>query len=271
MKKRAESDARNEQEELPGLRERASGIGDAMAALPPGWHLVVLLASLLTLGILIVTVSVPIRKEVLVLLIWADTAVCGVFFVDFILMLRKSRNKLRYFMTWGWVDLISSVPLLHHARWLVAARVVRIFRLIRGWQSGAYLVQTLTGKIRQTTGFAIGMMTILLMVFASTAILIAEIDARGSVINTPGEAIWWTVVTMTTTGYGDLVPVTDLGKVVAGVTMILGLLLIGTFTALVASSLVATEGELEKAQLESLRQELDALRQSVQEENDKKV
>jgi voltage-gated potassium channel len=62
-----------------------------------------------------------------------------------------------------------------------------------------------------------------------------ERDAPGASITTPGNAVWWAIVTVTTVGYGDYVPITTGGKVTASVVLMLGILTIAVVTATVAS------------------------------------
>jgi voltage-gated potassium channel len=66
-----------------------------------------------------------------------------------------------------------------------------------------------------------------------------ERHAPGSNIHTLGESVWWSVVTVTTVGYGDYTPVTVDGRVTAGFIMAVGLLTLAVLTAQVASSFVA--------------------------------
>jgi len=65
------------------------------------WNLAVLLTSFGTVITLGLSISVPIPKDVEVLLVWADTAICLVFFVDFLLMLHWANNKWGYLLKWG--------------------------------------------------------------------------------------------------------------------------------------------------------------------------
>ena len=57
-------------------------------------------------------------------------------------------------------------------------------------------------------------------------------------VETFGDGIWWALVTITTVGYGDITPLTTLGRVVAGFLMILGLGLIATITAIVSAKFI---------------------------------
>jgi voltage-gated potassium channel len=62
-----------------------------------------------------------------------------------------------------------------------------------------------------------------------------ERDAPGASITTPGNAVWWAIVTVTTVGYGDYVPITTGGKITASVVLMLGIVTIAVVTATVAS------------------------------------
>ncbi|WP_081898445.1 potassium channel family protein [Herbidospora cretacea] len=77
--------------------------------------------------------------------------------------------------------------------------------------------------------------TLVLGLAASLAILRAERDAPGATILTFGDAIWWAVTTMTTTGYGDTYPVTPDGRLIASALMLGGVALLGVVTATLAS------------------------------------
>jgi len=77
---------------------------------------------------------------------YADTGICGLFFLDFLSSLRRSENRWRYLRTWGWLDLASSIPAFHLARWGRAARVVRIIRVLRGVRATKILGQLVVAR-----------------------------------------------------------------------------------------------------------------------------
>jgi voltage-gated potassium channel len=76
---------------------------------------------------------------------------------------------------------------------------------------------------------------VLLGFVASLAVLDAERDAPDATLTTFGEAVWWTVTTISTVGYGDRYPVTTEGRVVAAALMVAGIALLGVVTASIAS------------------------------------
>jgi hypothetical protein len=69
------------------------------------------------------------QKAVLAL---ADNLVCVLFFGDFLHTLYKAPNRLSYFLRWGWLDLLSCVPMVDSLRVTRLARILRIVRLLRG-------------------------------------------------------------------------------------------------------------------------------------------
>jgi len=84
-----------------------------------------------------------------------------------------------------------------------------------------------------------------------------------------GDGIWWALVTITTVGYGDITPVTTLGRVVASSLMLLGLGLIATITAIVSAKFIqnfvdhhTNDDVLEK--LDELQLELDDIKKKLQ-------
>ena len=59
---------------------------------------------------------VPLSPSTREILQWADTAVCGLFFIDFVIQLARARNRWQYFMRWCWIDLLSSIPMVEPLR-----------------------------------------------------------------------------------------------------------------------------------------------------------
>jgi voltage-gated potassium channel len=76
----------------------------------------------------------------------------------------------------------------------------------------------------------------------SFSLYVAE-NGVNAAVETPLDAIWWGITTMTTVGYGDVVPVTFPGRVAAAILMLLGIALFGVITATVTGLLVITEEE----------------------------
>lgn len=192
----------------------------------------------------------------------ADVAVCALFFVDFCVSLVRADRKWRYLYTWGWVDLLSSVPVVSALRLGRVARVARILRVLRGVRATRLLSGALIQRRAQSVFFAALLISLLLIVFASVAVLQFE-TAPESNIKDGADALWWSFVTITTVGYGDRFPVTAEGRVVAVILMTAGVGMFGTFSGLMASWFLAPRARHEESEISELREEIRLLRQDL--------
>lgn len=188
-----------------------------------------------------------------------DTLVCGVFFIDFLLQLFRAENKLKYLISWGWIDLLSSIPMLDFLRWGRAVRIIRIFRVIRGLKSAKLITKTILEKRSQSTVLAIILVFFVLISVSSISVLHFE-SAAGGNIKTAGDAIWWAVASVTTVGYGDKFPITTEGRILAALLMTAGVGLFGTISGLVASSLIVPSKPKNEIEEHNLRKELDEIK-----------
>ncbi len=228
-----------------------------------GPYLLFMLAlSLFALFILGVDVLFRLDPRTHTIIEYLDLGVCLLFFADFLITFHRAQSKAGYFFKWGWLDLLSSIPMVDALRWGRLARVLRIVRVLRGLRSAKVLVDSVLARKAQSGALAAGLLTLLLTVFASIAILQLE-TAPESNIRTAEDALWWTVTTLTTVGYGDLYPVTSEGRLLAGLVMVAGVGLFGAFSGLVASWLLRPAERQQDTELVQLRDEVRALREEL--------
>jgi voltage-gated potassium channel len=194
---------------------------------------------------------------------YADTAICGLFLLDFVLSFRRAKNRWHYFRTWGWLDLVSSIPAFQLARWGRAARLVRIVRILRGVRATKILGQLALARKTESAFLAVTLVAMLLVVMASLSILQVE-NTENSNIRTAEDALWWAMTTVTTVGYGDRYPVTTEGRAVAAVLMCAGVGLFGTFSGFLAAWFMAPEAKREEREIDALREEVRQLRIAVE-------
>lgn len=211
-------------------------------------NIIVFFLSLYVIVALIIDTFFPLSKEMSTLLHEIDYIICFIFFIDFLHRLFTAKSKLEY-MRWGWIDLVSSIPM----NVFLTGRLFRIFQLIRvlrAIRSIEYLSHYfLKNKIKSAFTSA-AILAFLTIVFSAIGILQVEKDAPGATITTAENALWWAYVTITTVGYGDMYPVTSEGRIIAAVLMTVGVGLFGTFTAYVASWFVAKKVEEDEEQKE---------------------
>jgi voltage-gated potassium channel len=164
-----------------------------------------------------------------------DYFVWAAFAVEYAVKLRLAVDR-RSFARHHLLDLaVVAVPILR------PLRLADLFRFVRLGRVSVVLGDGLKrGKAMLTHhGFHFVLMSVTAIVFASAALEdVLERHAPGSTIHNFGDGLWWAIVTVTTVGYGDKVPVTGAGKFVAVALMLTGIGLVGFLTATVASFFV---------------------------------
>lgn len=252
------------------VRKRlSSGVAafDREASVP--YQLFMLTLCIYAIGALAAETLGAVDPDVSVIIDYADLAVCFVFFLDFLLCVYKAKgSRWRYFLTWGWLDLLSSVPALDVARWGRLARVFRIFRVLRGLRMSQIVAGLVMKHRAQSTVLVSALAALILTVTCSVAILRFE-DGQDSNIRTGGDAIWWAFATITTVGYGDRYPVTAEGRVVAAILMTAGVGLSSTVAAFLAAWFLQPSRREEDKEDKALQRELALLRASVDRLNPK--
>jgi voltage-gated potassium channel len=222
--------------------------------------LFILLISIFALVILAADAFFVSNAETRRVLRYADIVLCVVFFIDFLYCFAKAKSKRHYMLTWGWLDLISSIPAIDALRWGRAGRVVRVLRVLRGVRSARILMRFILEKRAQSAALAATLASILVIALASIAVL--EFERGGGEaanIHSAEDALWWSIVTLTTVGYGDYYPVTAGGRVVAIGLMATGVALIGTWAGIAASWFLETTEDKQEDDIAALRREVGAL------------
>ena len=195
---------------------------------------------------------------------YADIIACGIFFLDFLLTFHQAPNKLRYMVTWGWIDLISSIPAVGPLRFGRVGRIFRILRVMRAIRSARTIAQFMTGRRAQSAFLAAVLVTLLLLMTASIAILQVE-TGPGSTIRTAQDAMWWAISTMSTVGYGDTYPVTPEGRLIGAFVMASGVGVFGILSGVAASWFLTPMEEAEDKDIVELKQLIVGLQAQVAE------
>jgi voltage-gated potassium channel len=208
------------------------------------YNIFILVLTILSLAIMVVML-LPLSDATMSLLQVYDNLICVIFLIDFFGNLRSSSPKSAYFIKErGWLDLLGSIPsfglafkysgLLRLAR---LSRLARITRLLRGKNKDALVKDVLENRSKYTVLITI-LMTLLVLTVASVLVLQFESQSPNANIQSGGDSLWYSVVTLTTVGYGDRYPVTPGGRITAVFIMFMGVGIIGALASILSSVLV---------------------------------
>ena len=235
-----------DQHPAPGARRRLHEI-IFEADTPSGWAFDIALIVLILASIAVVMLeSVPaIRQQHGALLRGLEWGFTILFTIEYALRLFSVRKPLHYALTpLGIIDVLAILPtylslVLPGAQTLLVVRVLRLLRIFRIFKLAEYLressvlVSALRASRRKITVFLLAVMTIVVIV--GTLMYVVEGEAHGF-SNIP-VSVYWAVVTLTTVGYGDLSPVTPLGRMLAVIVMLMGYAIIAVPTGIVTMEL----------------------------------
>jgi voltage-gated potassium channel len=186
--------------------------------------------------------------------------VWGVFILDYLVRLYLAENRWRWFVRHLLDFAIVALPLVRPLRLLRLLVLIEVLQKAIGDAfRGRIVVYTVSGVL-------------LLIYTASLAVFDRERYLPGATINSFGKAVWWSITTVTTIGYGDVYPVTFTGRVIAVMLMVGGISLVGVVTAALASWIIQRVAEEETvlqaanvAHIEELRSEIRELSQQLRE------
>lgn len=171
----------------------------------------------------------------------------GLFTIEYILRLYCVKSPKRYAKSfYGIIDLLSILPsyleflypqwhMLMIIRSFRLLRIFRIFGMVKFLDESRFLMFALIKSARKI--FIFLFFVILLTIFLGSLMYVIEFE-QNSGFNSIPQSIYWAIVTITTVGYGDVAPVTALGKMIASFIMILGYAIIAVPTGLMSASVI---------------------------------
>jgi len=153
------------------------------------------------------------------------------------------RGRLRYAISpAALLDLVALAPIFvaFVGNEMFLLRLVRLVRILRLAKLGRYstaldAIGTAIRSRRYELAMSVKIAAVLLLV-SSCLLYIVEGDGQPETFGSIPRAMWWSIATLTTVGYGDAVPITILGRMLAGLTAILGIGLIAMPTGILAAA-----------------------------------
>jgi voltage-gated potassium channel len=189
-----------------------------------------------------------------------------VFLYDFFRRLSRAKDRKGYlFKRGGWLDLLGSFPAFPILRLLRIWRMWRILLKMRGMTLKEIWRRYRADKV-ESIFWSTALVTILFISVSSFLIVRLESSSPEAQITTSGDALWWAIVTVTTVGYGDLVPVTQDGRLLASVLITVGVALVSVLTSYFTTQLIARrdpQGDQDRdeilASIENLNKRLERI------------
>lgn len=154
----------------------------------------------------------------------------------------------------GLIDLFAILPFYLPLLFpfdLRVLRILRLFRLLRIFKLGrlSKSLQTITSVLKESKSeLSITLfVAFILMILSSTLMYYVENEAQPDKFENIGQSLWWSVATLTTVGYGDIYPITGLGKVLSSVIALIGIGFVALPTGIISSAFISRmQSEKEK-------------------------
>ena len=213
------------------------------------FDIVLLIAILASVGVVMLDSVLYMRLQYGTIFRYAEWFFTILFTIEYILRLFSAPNRFRYtFSFFGIVDLLSVLPsylslIFGGVQYLLVIRILRILRIFRVlklntyMQQAGFLASALNTSQQKITVFFLSL--VLLVTIFGSVVYVVEGPENG--FTSIPISIYWAVVTVTTTGYGDMSPKTPIGQAIASMVMITGYAIIavptGIFTAELARNM----------------------------------
>lgn len=216
------------------------------------YEIFIAILALIAVTLTILDIADIINLSTSVHFFWLDQVILYIFIIDFVIRLIISKVKLLVFLKRNIFDLIAILPfnslfrIFRITRLLRMARLARIIKFTKLIRILAFLniIKNRASSFFKTNGFNYAIyVTGITIILGAGAIYIIE---KGLTVNSLGDALWWSFVTTTTVGYGDISPVTSTGRIIASILMIFGIGFVSMLTGTIATYFINKPQSKEK-------------------------
>lgn len=212
------------------------------------FDLAIIIAIALSLIIAFVESSPLLHPTVKLILKWLEYVLTALFTLEYAARIYCAERRRGYILSFfGIIDLLAILPpylsvFVSNARYMIILRsirfirIFRIFRLFAFINEGQLLLRALSKSLHKIAVYFL--FVLILVTCMGTMMYIVESGQPDSAFTDLGTSLYWAVVTMTTVGYGDITPVTFLGRLLSAFIMLLGYTIIAIPTGIVSATFI---------------------------------
>ena len=205
-----------------------------------------LIAIIISVMVIMLETITSVKLQYGKILFIADWIITIIFTIEYILRIIISHKSFKYISSfWGIIDLLSVLPtyiaiLITGTHIIAIIRILRLLRIFRVLNLSLYVSagKTITTALHQSkTKIGVFLYSILVIVILIGTLMFYVEGAENGFTSIP-RSIYWAIVTLTTVGYGDISPQTNLGQLISSIIMILGYAIIAVPTGIVSAEMV---------------------------------
>ncbi|MEL7340851.1 MAG: ion transporter, partial [Bacteroidota bacterium] len=246
---------------MDSLRERVHEIiFEADTPAGKAFDVGLLIAIVLSVIVVMLESIKGIRDQYQVILQGIEWGLTALFSIEYLLRIYSTQKPHKYiFSFYGIVDLLAILPsflqpFVAGSQYLVTIRTLRLLRIFRVLKLANYVVQgqvisaALKASRAKITVFLIAVMTLVVIVGSLMYVVEGGDDSPGGFTSIP-KSIYWAIVTVTTVGYGDIAPVSDLGQALSALLMVMGYGIIAVPTGIVTVEMNHAQQEYSRRKL----------------------
>lgn len=219
--------------------------------------------------------------------LWFEFVSIAIFSVEYGMRIWVAKLKKNYSGKNGRMRFVLSTPMLidltvilvfvlqlfvgFQTKWILILRVFRIFRILRliGYSPSIDRILVVLKREKEDLITITGIMITSLMI-VSASLYVVEQNVPGSTFTSIPIALWWGVETLTTTGFGDMIPITPLGKLLGSIASIIGVGIVALPTGLLGASFYQEVSARRERKITKMQLEIDTMKTHVEKSGKKR-
>lgn len=221
-------------------------------------YLILIFATFLDILLLFYVALFPVSSTFRYWVYAFDIILCAVLWIEFIYSYMKSDDKKQYLID-NSLSILGMLPI--NFVFLRALRLVKLIQLIKVFVVARDREKTLSAFLKHTY-----LDKLILVAIIFVFILTVSIRVVDPTINDVHTALWYVIVSITSTGYGDIVPSTFSGRIVGMIAMVGGILVFASFTAVISSLYIS---KISKDNHDDVNQKIENLTSEIERLNEK--